>query len=469
MTKPATDPGSFRDRESRVFTLDGRLCRALSPTALSEWRFVEQASILHGLIEARKVVGSREVEIDPDILAGIGPAFVAALEHEPVPFLSYPYEWSFSMLRDAAELTLDILDTALAKGGTLKDASAYNVQFRGAEPVFIDLGSFEKYKSGESWIGYRQFCEMFLFPLMLEAYRGISFQPRLRGCIDGVGTEEMWHTMSVRDLFRRGVPTHVYLQAKLGRTTAATKKNVRKDLAASGFSKEMIRHNVASMRKLIARLRPRASDSHWTAYTDTRSYTQDDTEAKQTFVRRAVDASRPDLVWDLGCNTGEFSKLAAETASYVVAMDQDPQAIDRLYRELPAQHSDRILPLVISLTDPSPDLGWRGTERRSIWHRQAPDMILALALTHHLSIAANVPVRDLMEWFAGLGGSLVVEFVSKDDPMVEQLLRNKIDNYSDWQRDVFEAELARHFEIADQVELGSGTRFLYYAHPRALG
>ena len=215
MTSVKVEPGSFRDRESRVFARDGRIFRALSPTALAQWERLSGTRFFQDLSAAGRLPRTDRVEIDGEDLRAISPRFVAALEHEALPFVSYPYEWSFSMLRDAALLTLDILCAALAEGMTLKDASSYNVQFRGATPQFIDLGSFEAWREGEPWVGYRQFCQLFLYPLMLQAYKGVAFQPWLRGAVDGITPEEMAGLFATRDLVRGGVLAHVVLQARL--------------------------------------------------------------------------------------------------------------------------------------------------------------------------------------------------------------------------------------------------------------
>jgi SAM-dependent methyltransferase len=271
---------------------------------------------------------------------------------------------------------------------------------------------------------------------------------------------------SLRDLTRAGVLSHVVLQARLARHAGASTSSVRRDLAASGFKKEMILHNAGALRRIVTRLQPRRERSEWSDYTRTRGYDAADLAAKRALVKRALVASAAKRVWDLGCNTGELSLLAAETADHVVAMDGDELAIDRLYEKLAAEGNSKILPLVVRLDDPSPALGWRNRERRTIADRGAPDLVLALALAHHLVITNNIPVASLLAWLAGLGDFLVVEFVSKQDPMVEKLLLNKIDNYDDWERAAFETELEARFDVLERLALESGTRFLYFARSR---
>ncbi len=463
MTTARTDPGSFRDREGRVFYLDGTVYRALSSRALEQWEALSGASFFAAAMGDGRVVRTKRVELPEHAPRSGAQPWVAALEHQRIPFISYPYEWSFSMLRDAAGLQLSLLDSALAEGFVLKDSSSYNIQWLGSSPILIDVPSFQKLAGGEPWVGYLQFCELFLYPLMLTAYRDTPFQPWLRGSLDGITPEVCNALFSFRDRFRSGVFTHVYLQAKLQKMTADSNRSVRKDLENAGFSKDLIESNVKRLGKLVGSLSWRRTSSEWVGYRDCHSYSDADHEAKQTFVEEATAEARRSLVWDLGCNTGEYSRIAAQHADYVVAMDVDHLAIDRLYLELRERGPSNILPLVGNLADPSPSLGWRGQERRQLADRGRPDLILALALIHHLVIRAHIPLEEVVDSFAELGSDLVIEFVHKDDAMVQKLLLNKEDRYADYEQSNLERCLEKHFEIVRRQTLGSGTRTLYYA------
>src|SRR5919204_997425 len=208
---PSLEPGSFRDWDSRVFYDDGRMLRALSAEGLADWTALSESKLFEDAVAAGKLVATSRVD---DSLLGEA---VAVLEHERIPFVSYPYEWTFAMLRDAALLQLELLRRALEEDLILKDSSSYNVQWRGAQPVFIDVGSFERLRPGEPWAGYRQFCMLYLNPLLLQAYRGIDFRPWLRGSLAGITPVETRRVLSFRDLFRRGVATNVALHARLER------------------------------------------------------------------------------------------------------------------------------------------------------------------------------------------------------------------------------------------------------------
>ncbi|MGH2981005.1 MAG: methyltransferase, partial [Solirubrobacterales bacterium] len=392
----------------------------------------------------------------------------AVLRHERIPVVSYPYEWPFGMLQDAALLELDLLLAALDEGLTLKDATPYNVQFRGAAPVFIDVGSFERLREGEPWAGYRQFCMLYLYPLLLGAYKDIPFQPWLRGSIDGIAPGEAARVFSLRDRLRRGVLAHVALHARLERRYEDREGGeVKEELRKSNFKPELIRANLQRLRKLVSRLQWKAGETAWTNYRSECTYSDADAERKVDFVRAAASSVRSGLTWDMGCNDGAYSRIAAESSGYVVAFDYDQATVDALYRSLRDSDERRILPLVANLADPSPGLGWRGLERRPLEHRGAPDLALALALVHHVSITANVPLSEFLDWLHELDATLVIEFPKREDPMVRRLLSGKREgSNADYELETFERLLGERFDVERREELPSGVRVLYLAHPR---
>ena len=269
--------------------------------------------------------------------------------------------------------------------------------------------------------------------------------------------------MSTRDLLRPGVFMHVYLQTKMQAKYAQTQKDIGGDLRAAGFNKGLIKANVIRLSKTIRDLTWKRARSQWSDYASDNNYTDTDREMKVAFIRNVV-MSRPwNLVWDLGCNIGTFSRIAAENARYVVAIDSDQLAIERFYQTLKAEGNTSILPLVSNLADASPNLGWRSLERKALTERGKPDLTLCLALIHHIVISANIPLNEFVDWLASLGTSLVIEFVTKEDPMVKTLLRNKEDNYADYEIKYFERCLSKSYDVNRQAALPSGTRILYYA------
>jgi SAM-dependent methyltransferase len=441
--------------------------RALSARGLEEWRAVRETRFFPELVEARKIVETTEREPPSEFRAALDGDWAGVLEHEAVPFVSYPYEWTFSMLRDAALLQLEVLARALEEGITLKDASPYNVQWRGPRPVFIDVGSFERVREGEPWAGYRQFCQLFLFPLLLQAYKQVPFQPWLRGRLDGITPGEARRLMSWRDVLRRGVLAHVVLHARLESRYADRPESVRSDLRAAGFNRELVKANVRRLEKLVRRLEWRPPGSTWSEYGARASYDEEDAERKEAFVREVVGSRAWGLAWDVGCNDGRYSRLAAEHARYVLALDGDAVVIDRLYRALRDEGAGTVQPLVLDVADPSPGLGWRGAERRPLDGRGEPELVLCLALVHHLAITHNIPLPALVEWLRSLDAAVVVEFVDREDPMARRLLsRKRAETHEEYERSIFERLLAETFDVDREETLASGTRTLYAARPR---
>lgn len=374
------------------------------------------------------------------------------------------------MLRDAARLHLELLEQALGDGFTIKDGTAYNVQWQGTRPVFIDVASFERLPSGLPWTGYRQFCQTFLYPLFLQAYKQTPFHPWLRGRLDGITPHEFNQLCSWRDLLRGGVFVHGFLHARLQGSRSICDTDMRESLQGRGISSQMVLNTIRSLRHLVERLNWRLPQTTWSDYTP--AYTPADWRLKEAFVRAALQRDSPRTVWDLGCNTGTFSRIAAETAESVIAVDGDHVAVEKLYRELRSEPDStaarRILPLVSSVVDPSPDQGWRGAERSALAHRSRPDLVLCLALIHHIVLGTGVPLPEFLEWLSNLGDSVVLEFVSKDDPQARRVLHNRRDNYFDYSWEACEQGLRAHFDNITCQPLGSGTRTLVHASRRIL-
>jgi SAM-dependent methyltransferase len=328
------------------------------------------------------------------------------------------------------------------------------------------VGSFERLREGEPWAGYRQFCTLVLYPLMLQAFKGVPFQPWLRGSLEGIEPDEMRRLLSFRDRFRRGVLTNVVLHAKLEARYAD--REVKQDLKRAGFHAELIRANARKLRKLVQRLEWTPGRTAWSTYGTTNPYDEADAAAKEDFVREAAGLRRRKLVWDLGCNDGRYTRIAAADADYALAVDADAAVVEALYRELRAEGSGTILPLVGNLVDPSPGLGWRGEERRPLVDRGRPELTLALALVHHVALTSNVPVRDFLDWLAGLGTELVIEFPTREDPMVNRLLARKGPGANpDYDTETFERALNERWRVERRETLPSGTRILYRATPPA--
>ena len=461
------DSGSFRDRDGRVYHCQGRVLRGLSTAALENFRQLQDKSFYQKLVNDSKVIATSELHSTQNPLPeSVKVQWAGFLEHQPVPVISYAYEWTFSMLRAAASLQLHLVEQAISNGFTVKDATPYNIQFVGRKPVFIDIPSFEPLQEGEPWSGYRQFCEMFLFPLLLQTYKNCDFQPFMRASIDGVGVQTASALFGFRDRFRKGVMSHVWLQSKLDRRYGGSSENVRSSLKSAGFNRELILVNVRKLQKLVSNLEWHATGSEWGDYNEFHNYSDADHVRKEDFIREAVVQGKPSTVWDVGCNTGQFSQIAASLCDQVVSTDIDHVAVERLF--LNKETPDNILPLVQNIADPSPNWGWRNAERSDLQSRSKPDLVLCLALIHHVVISANIPLAEFVDWLAGLTDKLVIEYVSRRDDKVKTLLRNKEDKYKDYSCESLEANLKRDFQILRQLDLNNGDRTLFFCEkPRA--
>ena len=466
-----TDPGSFRDPASTVFYAGGDVLRGLSSDASADWAAMSQATFFTQAMAAGRIVPTEALApAQAKKVAPKGSDYALVLKHERVPFISYAYEWTFSQLQDAALLHLDLLAEALDAGLSMKDGYVYNVQFNGAKPVFIDTPSFER-SAGGPWAGYRQFCRTFLFPLMLTAHKDVSFRPFLRGQVDGIEPKQMRNIMSSPlDVLKGGVVKNVLLhslvEGKLGGDPRGSRA-VGEELKQAGFSTEVTKASVKALRKLVAGMKWSTGETVWKDYRTNNSYSDQDTKTKQTFVDAALAGHDNGLVWDLGANDGAFSRIAAKHADYVIAADFDEGAIEPLYRQLRAEGNTKILPLVLDLVDPSPSIGWRNKERPGFFQRRQPDVVLMLALLHHIAISKNVPLPEIVDWMASFGSRIVVEFVHTDDPQTKRLLANKPEGlFPDYRVDVFERLLTERFTVEKQETLPSGTRTMYLVTPR---
>lgn len=448
-----------------MYLQDGRVFRGLSAHALESFGRLEESAFYRRHLEAGRIVGTRRLAHDANPLPdAVQSKWQGFLEHDRVAAISYPYEWTFSMLRNAALLQLRLQADALQEDFTLKDATPYNIQFTRNGPVFIDVPSFEPLEPGEAWSAYRQFCEMFLFPLMLQAHKGMDFQPFMRASIDGVGVQTAARIFSGGHWFSKGVLSHVRMQAALERRYSGRQVDVKQTLKSAGFSKELIIANVKKLRRLVERLEWRKVETEWADYTEFHNYSDADHRGKEDFVRRCVEAVRPGRTWDVGANTGQFSAIAAAHSRQVLAIDVDHQAVERMY--LDSERPANVLPLLQNLLDPSPNRGWRNLERSDLASRCPPDLVLCLAVIHHAVITGNVPLAEFVEWLASLAPELVIEYVSREDDKVQRLLQNKKDIYWDYHREHLEQQLALHFDIREQTSLSSGRRHLYWCSRR---
>jgi len=454
------DSASFRDRSGRVFHRGDRIYRTVTRPAREDFDFVRATGLIDELVAKGQLVAENRVDVG--ILGDAAVDAVYLLEHPKLPFISYPYEWSFGTLKSAALLQLDIHLAALEHGVTLSDATAYNVQFRGATPVFIDGLSFRRYVEGEFWSAHRQFCDQFLNPLLLQSTLGVPHNAWYRGSLDGISTEDLndllpWHRKLSWCTF-----TNVVLQARLQSGTRRNDDTLRRaelrKLPLVGF-KELLR----GMRRCISRLEPRGHrTTDWQDYADDNSYRAEEGIAKQKFIAKFVRSVSPDMLWDMGCNTGDYSVVALEAgASSVVGFDFDHIAVESAFRRSKSDDLD-FLPLVLDTVNPSPAQGWAQSERHGLQERNGADALLVLALIHHLAIGKNIPLGYVVDWLIGLAPQGVIEFVQKSDPMVQQLLRLREDIFDEYDQCAFEAHIRRRGQIVRSEQISAAGRRLYW-------
>ena len=467
------DPGSFKDPAGRVYRLGAdagavRIVRGLNRPAAATLERLLAEPFFRELVATGQVVRTAlPDQEDPEVRRVLAEGWYAAAEHEAVEFVTWPYEWPFSMLKDAALLQLALLEASARNGWLLKDATPFNVQWTGARPVFIDVPSFVPREDGAYWHGYRQFCDTFLTPLLLTAHLGIPFQPLLRSRLDGIPPDEASRYFSGLRRFRRGVLSHVWFPAQAERSVRRRERRGRPARAHSRRQQPqtLLLALLDSLRRLIGALSCGPARSDWSGYAGSHSYAAADFKRKRDFVARHTAARRPGLTWDLGANTGVFALAAARHSRLVVAADSDAAAVELLYEHVRSRGPHNVIPLVLDLANLSPGQGWAGRERAAFAARRSPDLVLCLALIHHLRVAANIPLRLFVDWLHSLDAAVMLEFVSREDEMFRKLLAHKTEDYADYTADNFERQVRRRFSIRDRLPLKGGLRELFLLEP----
>jgi SAM-dependent methyltransferase len=389
--------------------------------------------------------------------------WVSVIESKLLPFTNYPYEWSFNMLKDAAILTLDLTEQALENGFIIKDASAFNIFFEGSCPRFIDVTSFCGYKDGDPWVAYGQFCDHFLAPLMLEAYKGIPFQPFLRGNLDGISiSNQLAHILGFSCIFKPGVLKHIILRALVEKQSQDLDTQQRKKVRKIKIPKRSILKNIRNQKELISKLNSKYK-SQWSDYEEKSSYTLDMLEKKKAFLNSAVErVGKVSLALDFGANIGRYTQILAKRFNYVVGLDYDPGVIDKLYLSIKGGPLElKILPLVIDVMNPSPAQGWRCMERSSFLSRARADFSLYFAFIHHICLGHGVPLTSFIDLIFDLAEHSVIEFVSLDDPMSEKILATRRVAHADYNLMNFRNIISTKGVILEEKSL-SKTRTLFF-------
>jgi ribosomal protein L11 methylase PrmA len=449
-------PSSFRDPQGFIFEQDGVLYRQVNESYRRSYEGLMGSGLYDELVAKQLLVPHVEVDAPRS-----GTGAYRLLKPDLVPFISYPYEWSFGQLKKAALTTLRIQRIALKHGMTLRDSSAFNIQFVGFRPVFIDTLSFESYVEGRPWVGYRQFCQHFLAPLFLMA----GCDPRLSvlssSWIDGIPLNVARRLTPRRYRWKPGFLMHITLHSK---AQERFREAASRPATSPRLNRASMTNILDSLRTTIERLAWNPEKTQWADYYSKTNYSEEAMELKKRFVASVVDEIRPVRAVDLGANTGEFSAIAARAGAYVVATDVDHGAVELCFRRTSAEKDTSILPLVVDLTGPTPAVGWMNRERTSFLGRCSgkTDLVLALALIHHLAIGNNVPLRSVIELLARIGSHAIIEFVEKRDSQVQRLLASREDIFNEYSETGFENALSGVFRIVRRQPITGAHRVLYH-------
>jgi hypothetical protein len=453
-------PASFRDPSGFVFQRNGILFRQINQSYRNKYERFMSCGLYRILTEKGLLIPHVEVA---EPLPRAERAY-RVIRPESIPFVNYPYEWCFSQLKDAALATLQIQKLAMKYNMTLKDASAFNILYSGSRPVFIDTLSFDDYAEGKPWIAYRQFCQHFFAPLVLATMKDSRLIRLLSLFPDGIPLDLASRLLPPQSSLKMSVFTHIHLHSKAQnryqdrRPQPAPKRRVSK-MGLLGI--------IDNLESSIKRMTLKHKKTVWEDYYEETNYSTEAFECKKRVVEDFIESILPQTIWDLGANTGVFSRIAGQKGIPTVAFDSDPAAVEQLYRECRKNSREKILPLIMDLTNASPAIGWSNQERMSLLERGPVDMAMALALIHHLAIGNNVPMGGIAGFFSRICRSLIIEFVPKQDSQVKRMLASREDIFNTYDIETFEHEFSRYFDILNSKEVTGSSRILYLMQKKA--
>ena len=447
--------GSFRDPSGYVYLLDGIIHRVVNKCYKDDYDHLFKSGLYKILTKKNYLIKHEET----NILANADNEFYRDIIPINIPFISYPYEWSFSQLKDAALLTLEIQLLALKHNMILKDASAYNVQFKDSKPIFIDTLSFERLQEDKPWQAYQQFCQHFLAPLSLMSKKDIRLSQLLKIYIDGIPLDLTSQLLPLKTYFSFGILSHIHLHAKFQTHYSNNKKSIKE---IKKIKKIDIINICESLKSIITKLYWRPLGTEWISYyAMNNNYEADTMKFKEVFVSENIKKISPNLVWDFGANTGNFSRLSSNLGFRTISFDIDPACVEINYLEMKKNNETCLLPLHLDLINPSPAIGWGNTERSSLYERDAPQLIMALALIHHLVISNNIPLTKIAKLFYKLSPYLIIVFVPKNDTMVKKLLSTKKNNFNEYNKDNFEKIFGKYYKTLSSKKILNSERIMY--------
>ena len=441
---------SYRDNAGFVFEKHGKIYRYVHPVYEAHFARLMRSGLYDELVKKSWLIAHEEITnmADFDFTEG------KILLPQQIPFISYPYEWSFDMWKDAALLTLQIGMAALKKEMILKDATPFNIQFVKGKPVFIDTLSFENYAAGKPWIAYRQFCECFLAPLLLMHYCHPDTNRLFTVYPNGIPLDVLVTLLPARSKWNLNTFLHIHLQTKI----SGKKKN--NSATAGNMPKQKLEILLKGLQSFVQKLSAKRIKTTWDDYYTDSILGDDYLKAKTALVKSYIAAIDFIHVIDLGANDGHFSLVFAADKN-VMAADADVNCINDLYNKIKREKINNILPLVVNLVTPSPAIGFNNSERDSISSRLKANLVLALALVHHLAIANNVPLQLIADWLHPMAEHLIVEFVPKTDEKVKLLLQNRKDIFDDYSLENFKLIFANKFQFVKEEKVGHTNRVLF--------
>lgn len=439
---------SFRDPAGFLYKdIDGSLCRQINNVGLTDYKLLVKSGLYDDLIKKSLLINHIEIKKDSNHII---------IKPKVVNYISYPFEWSFSQLKDAALTTLKIQANSLKYGMTLKDASAYNIQFLNGKPIFIDTLSFEKYKSYEPWQAYRQFCQHFLAPLVLMSYTDIDLQQLLRVYIDGIPLDLAKKLLPQKAKIKPSIYMHIVLHAKAQKTKAKEHKKPN-----SKVSKSNLLAIIDNLERTIKKLNLRKQQTEWQEYYDNTNYSTNATDDKVNILSSYVKPLKIKSAIDFGGNSGRYSRVLNKLDVFTVCTDIDPNAVEANYLYSKNNNENRMLPLLIDLTNPGGALGWDNQERQAIDERLKMDLSMALALIHHLAISNNLTFDKIAQYFIKFSNYLIIEFIPKDDSQVKKLLSTRKDIFCDYNEKEFKKTFSKYYKIVKEQAIKGSKRKLY--------
>jgi len=451
---------SFRDPSGFLFTFEGNLYRQINKSYQNEFDKMIDSGLYQKLVEKELLIPHEEVNIE----SSQPEKCYKTIKPKLIDFISYPYEWSFSQLKDAALTTLEIQKIAMDYGVTLKDSSAYNIQFVNGKPIFIDTLSFEIYQEGQFWNPYRQFCQHFLAPLALMNHRDIRLNQLLKIYIDGIPLDLTSKLLPGKTKTMFSLLAHIHTHSKKQKDYEVKQEDVKKRI----LSKNSFIGVIESLHSAIKKQNISLEKTEWGNYYSDTNYSEVAMNDKKAIILNLIEKIKPKNVWDIGGNVGIFSRISSDKEISTICFDIDPVAIEKNYLECKEKKEKNLLPLLMDLTNPSPDIGWQNMERDSFLTRGPADLVFALALIHHLAISNNVPFELISEFFSRNCRNLVIEFVPKTDTQVKRLLSTREDIFLDYDNEHFEKEFEKLFIIIEKKEIKESRRIVYYMQNKKL-